>query len=622
MAKKARKPKATAKSSKGKSKATPSKATPSKATPSKATPSKATPSKATPSKATPSKANPAGKKGKASASGAAAASEAGGDLPAAKLWKALSLCEGLSRERDFDALLAQILDAAVELVEAERGFILLRSDGTPADDFTVRCARNFDKEEILGARTKVSKGIVFRVFKTGRTEIIESAGEHPIFSTRRSVRDQKLRSVIVAPLRRESEVIGAIYLDNRFAVRVFGESEGRLMGVFAAQAEVALQTARHLAELAANAAELERLNAELASVNERNEALILEQQTKISVLDRELDLVRDRVSLQARYRRLRGRSPALRRVLSLMDRVAESDETVLITGETGTGKELVARALHANSDRRNGHFVAVNCAAISAQLLESELFGHLEGSWTGASRDREGLIVKAGGGTLFLDEVTELPLDLQSKLLRVLEEREVRPLGSDEPRPVDVRVLAASNRDLQKEVKAGTFREDLYYRLNILPIQLPPLRDRSGDIPILVDHFLEEIALRNELPMPHRITRGAMEILESYRWPGNVRQLRNEIERAVVIGGDTLTMRDFTHLGRPMGGGDIELLPPRAAKLEEVEKISIEKALDATRGHVRKAADILGIHHSTLYRKLKHYDIDVGPRLRPRPRSA
>jgi len=300
-------------------------------------------------------------------------------------------------------------------------------------------------------------------------------------------------------------------------------------------------------------------------------------------------------------------------VLELVERAAEYKTTVLLTGESGTGKEVLARAVHAQSPRRNEAFVAVNCAAIPENLLESELFGHAKGAFTGADRARRGLFVEADGGTLFLDEIGELPVPLQAKLLRVLQEEEVRPVGESKPRRVDVRVLAATARDLEREVAAGRFREDLFYRLNVLRILVPPLRERRADIPLLADHFLARF--REALGKPVRtLTDEALEKLVAYRWPGNVRELENVIERAVILsagprlGPSDLPPNVAAHGTEPAGDedeGDLSLR--RARRAVEIELI--RRALEATGGNRTHAARRLGISHRALLYKLKEYGL-------------
>jgi two-component system response regulator AtoC len=284
----------------------------------------------------------------------------------------------------------------------------------------------------------------------------------------------------------------------------------------------------------------------------------------------------------------------------------------LLTGETGTGKEVLARAIHAQSGRRNEAFVAVNCGAIPETLLESELFGHAKGAFTGADRARRGLFSAADGGTLFLDEIGELPGALQVKLLRVLQDEEVRPIGESKSRKVDVRVLAATARDIDGEVSAGRFREDLYYRLNVLRVRVPPLRDRREDIPLLVDHFLGHF--RDSLGKPVRtIADDALERLTCYRWPGNVRELENVIERALILAtSDRITLRELpANVVSPESGekpvrpGQLSLKRARRHFEEEM----IRKALAATGGNRTHAARLLEISHRALLYKIKEYGI-------------
>jgi two-component system response regulator AtoC len=301
-------------------------------------------------------------------------------------------------------------------------------------------------------------------------------------------------------------------------------------------------------------------------------------------------------------------------VLEVMERAAGFKATVLLTGESGTGKEVLARAIHAQSPRRGEAFVAVNCAAIPEALLESELFGHVKGAFTGADRARRGLFVEADGGTLFLDEVGELANALQAKLLRVLQEEEVRPLGGDaKARRVDVRVLAATARNLEAEVAAGRFREDLFYRLNVVRLAVPPLRERPKDIPLLVDHFLAHF--RDTLGKPVRgISDEALERLVAYRWPGNVRELENVIERAIIladadrIGVAELPQNVVTPLpGAPAAGRATDFSLRRARRLVEFE--AIQRALRATGGNRTHAARLLEISHRALLYKLKEHGI-------------
>ena len=306
-----------------------------------------------------------------------------------------------------------------------------------------------------------------------------------------------------------------------------------------------------------------------------------------------------------------GHSPQMQRVFSIVRQVAGTTATVLVLGESGTGKELVARAVHGNSPRRERNFVAVNCAALSEGLIESELFGHVKGAFTGAVSAKEGRIVHADGGTLFLDEVGDMPLLTQAKLLRVLETREVLPVGGNTPRKVDVRLVAATNRDLRAMVKDGTFREDLLFRLQVVVIDLPPLRDRAGDIPLLIDHFIGELSRQHGRTL-RGITPEARTALLRYAWPGNVRELRNVVENMVLLAGsDVLALEDVPAEVRevarePRKGGGYELA---GRSMPEVERDLIEANLRLCAGNREKAARILCMGERTLYRKIKEYKL-------------
>ncbi|HEY7746723.1 MAG TPA: sigma-54 dependent transcriptional regulator [Desulfuromonadales bacterium] len=303
------------------------------------------------------------------------------------------------------------------------------------------------------------------------------------------------------------------------------------------------------------------------------------------------------------------RSEAMAQVMNLVGRVAGSASSVLVTGETGTGKELVARALHQQGERREGVFVAVNCGAISSGLLESELFGHVKGAFTGADRERQGLFSAADGGTLFLDEIGELPLELQPKLLRVLQEGELRRVGETRPRRVDVRVLAATARDLKAEIARGRFRDDLYYRLAVVEIQIPPLRERPDDIPLLAEDFVRRIAAREGRPAP-QIAADAAEVLRGYDWPGNVRELENFMEKTMIFcRGESIDLASLPWevRRRPREGGD-DLSLRQAARRLELEYI--RKALQATGGNRTQAARLLEISLRGLLYKMKDYQLD------------
>jgi DNA-binding NtrC family response regulator len=311
-----------------------------------------------------------------------------------------------------------------------------------------------------------------------------------------------------------------------------------------------------------------------------------------------------------------GHSSAMRRVRELVSRVANSEASVLIQGETGTGKELVARLIHSSSPRQAGPFVAVNCAAVPHALIESELFGHARGAFTDARTQRTGLFLEAHGGTLFLDEIAELPLETQPKLLRALQERTVRPVGSNTEQPFDVRVVAATNRDLEYEVFEKRFREDLYYRLNVVTIELPPLRSRGGDVLELAQHLLARFADRAGKP-PLTLSPGAAEKLVAYQWPGNVRELENCLERGVALARfDQLTVEDLPDKIRNFHAEKFVVAaddPTAVVTLEELEKRYILRVLTLMGGNKSQAAQVLGVDRRTLYRKLARFDTSPSP---------
>jgi DNA-binding NtrC family response regulator len=326
--------------------------------------------------------------------------------------------------------------------------------------------------------------------------------------------------------------------------------------------------------------------------------------------ERELDLLRERVALHAARKHFVARSAAMQEVLELAGRVAPIDTTVLVYGESGTGKEFIVRMIHDQSERAGAPFVSVNCAALTETLLESELFGHVRGSFTGASRDKAGLFEVAGSGTLFLDEIGEVAPTVQAKLLRALQEREIRRVGAERTIKVNARVVAATNRDLRAAVKNGTFREDLYFRLGAFVITVPPLRDRQDDIPALVHEFVRRSAMHVKKDVQH-VSPEAMTALINYQWPGNVRELEHAIERAVILA--------------PRSGITLRELPPEISQrkrtsiagdtlnLRTQERALIQRALDRYRGNRRQAAAALNISTVTLWRKMKEYELDASP---------
>ncbi|MFO7772915.1 MAG: sigma-54 dependent transcriptional regulator [Dehalococcoidia bacterium] len=335
-------------------------------------------------------------------------------------------------------------------------------------------------------------------------------------------------------------------------------------------------------------------------------------QSVVEKLSQYRELVEENISLRQRledhyrFENIIAKSSKMQRLIELIKVVGKSNATVLITGESGTGKELVARAIHSQSHRHNKSFIAVSCAALPESLLESELFGHEKGSFTGAYTQKKGKFEFANGGTLFLDEIGEMSANIQVHLLRVLEEKEFTRVGGNEPIRVDVRVISATNKDLRKAIEKREFREDLYYRLNVVNIELPPLRERREDIPLLAEHFLHKFASENRKEIAG-FAPDAMEFLLNHDWPGNVRELENAIERAVILAKDSL----ITITGLPQKGTSPSNSPAGGKNLKEIEKDHILNTLRETDENYSKAARILGISRMTLYKKAKEYGFDV-----------
>ncbi len=354
-------------------------------------------------------------------------------------------------------------------------------------------------------------------------------------------------------------------------------------------------------------------------LREENARLLQELQEANRRLQEENQLLQKEMAETFRFDEIIGNSPAMQRVFQLLKKVIPTDTTVLIQGETGTGKELIARAIHFNSPRRHRLFVSQNCAAVPEGLLESELFGYVKGAFTGATRDKKGLFQLADGGTIFLDEIGETSLEFQKRLLRVLQEREVHPLGADYSIKVDVRIIAATNRDLLQAIRERRFREDLYYRLNVFPITLPPLRERREDIPLLAQHFLKKYALKTGKRI-QGLDASAIHVLQDYPFPGNVRELENIIQRAVVLADDNemLTADHFRYLlGKsPVPEAVTGQTPEWAGmslrqRIEEVERFYIQETLRRVGGNISQAAQLLGLSRLGLYKKLTRYGIQV-----------
>ena len=522
----------------------------------------------------------------------------------------------LARETDLGALLRLIVDSAIALSGAERGFLLLpdRSEGaaTPERELAVRVARNFDRSDIPVPSSRLSQGIARGVFEHQKAVLSVDAGRDERFREMASVDDLKLRSVMCLPVRIEGKVEGALYVDNRLQQSAFDHDELDLLEQLADMAAIAIKNARLVSELRVQNQRLSEQRRQIERLNEQLGRKVRDQGSELAVVRAELDRERGRHD----YSAIVGASDGMHRVFQQLDRIIDSELPVLIHGESGTGKELIARAIHHNGPRKTRPFVSENCAALPDTLLESELFGHARGAFTGAHKQKKGLIEQADGGTLFLDEIGDMSPEMQKKLLRVLQEGEFRPVGSDLRIQVNVRLVAASHHDLEELVRGGKFREDLYYRVNVLAVRLPPLRERRDDIPLLAESLLARAAREASRPVPV-LTHEALAALVSHDWPGNVRELENEMRRLVVLAQGEVLLEHLSRTvlerkgprsagGPPVlldAGGDIK------SAVADLEKRSIEAALAHAGGNKSKAAGELGISRFALQRKLDKYGL-------------
>jgi len=478
--------------------------------------------------------------------------------------------EGMMKLSDFNRRLLEIraipdqietlLDAVIDVVHANKGFVILLRDGDPE----IAAARNVDRETIPDAVTQLSDSILRRCIDTRQPLIVSDAVNDTMFNSSESVLDLQLSSVMVAPLIAQAQLLGLIYVGNDNVVNLFEQSSLEVLTVFAGQASLILQN-----------------------------AILLNQLTT----DR--DRIAEELEAQ-RFGDIIGSCPSLQEVFRRVEKVAAADINVLITGETGTGKELFARELHRRSNRTEGPFVVVNCGAIPENLMESELFGHVRGAFTGAVSTRQGSFQAADGGTLFLDEIGEMPLALQVKLLRALQERVVVKVGDTKPQSVDIRVLAATNRDLEAAIKEATFREDLYYRLNVVNLHLPPLRERGDDIAILAKFLLNKYAVEFGAPVKG-FTPKALEAMQNYDWPGNVRQLENRIKKAIVLADKTLIGPEDLDLG----GDSRRAVVPLTQARENFTRQYILEVLERNGGNRTRTARDLGVDPRTVFRYLE-----------------
>jgi Nif-specific regulatory protein len=475
----------------------------------------------------------------------------------------LNFSRTLSSVRDVASLQQKVLDAVFEVAPADRAAVLLVEEGSEEFSSILGRYRNAGPEQPIQA----SQTILSEVMRENVAVLSNDVIEDETYRTADSLASPNVRSVLAAPMEAQGKLVGVIYMDASSAGVHFDAGLLQLVLALGNIAGLAMENARHLEWLGG---ENRRLQQELSA----DHGMI-------------------------------GESQAMRGVLEFISKVAGRESTVLVWGESGTGKELVARAIHANSGRANKPFVAINCAAITETLLESELFGHEKGSFTGAVSQKKGKLEAADGGTVFLDEVGELAVPLQAKLLRVLQEREFERVGGTRSIKVDIRVIAATNRDLKEASRAGSFRQDLYYRLNVVSVRMPALRERKEDIPLLANFF----ALRFGEKVKRRvagISAKARACLLRYEWPGNVRELENAIERAVVLGSTELILvEDLPEALVEETTTEGEPVTALHEGLREAKKALIERAIEQAGGNYTEAAGILGVHPNHLFRLIK-----------------
>jgi serine/threonine-protein kinase PknK len=529
-----------------------------------------------------------------------------------RLAKILAINSDLASETSFDVLGTKILLHAAELLGGERGYLLLGDSPERLEVVATRCPQGAPHREF-------SRSVAAEVFRSKAPFFSIDAGADQRLARFESVHHAALSAVACVPILSPSrEPMGAIYIETKARVNRNFADEMPTLQAFAEQAAIALGWLRLVRELSEKTAALEEKNTRLVEAQSALKSILVERTEHLHDVKKKLHDTRAELERSVGYAGLVGASPLMRRVYALIDRVTTTDVSVLITGESGTGKEVIARAIHDGSARKKNKMLAVNCGAIPENLLESELFGHVRGAFTGADRDRRGLFQDAKGGTLFLDEIGELPLKMQAGLLRVLQEGKVRPVGGTEEVPIDVRVLFATNRDLGQAVQEGKFREDLLYRIQVVEVALPALRERREDIPLLVDHFLARCAVRFG-GTKRTMARDAILALMDHDWPGNVRQLENTITNAWVLAEGDQIMADDLNL--PARGSfkpkiptkDIsEKKPPKKGTLSEhdrEERGRIVDALDKTGWNRARAAEVLGMPRRTFYRRLRDYGL-------------
>jgi Nif-specific regulatory protein len=479
---------------------------------------------------------------------------------------------------DLNAVLASVAEVTFELLEQATHVTILLAD-KDGERFTPVLARA--RQADSGEAVRMSRAVLRRVL-TDKAAVLVANAEEELGGTE-SVMAAHIMSSIGVPLWTGEDINGVLQIDNRTSSGMFREHDLELMAILGSQASSAIQSARLYQRV------------KTAEKKARSEADYLKGCTARRSFD---DII--------------GTSPAMQQLFTQLEKVIDTRATIHIEGETGTGKELIATAIHYQGRRKDKLFVAANCAALPENLLESELFGHVKGAFTGAERDKKGLFEVADGGTLFLDEIGEMSPTLQARLLRVLQEGEIRPVGSSRTKNVDVRIISATNKSLEEEVKSGTFREDLYYRLHVFPIVLPPLRERREDIPLLARHFLQKYTKELKKNVSG-FSQQSLDLMVAYRWPGNIRELENEVQR-LVIQCDVDGFIQPEHLSPQVQGPDFSrtIHPAQGSlkeRMEQVERWILREALDAHDNNKTQTAKTLGITREGLHKKLSKYDM-------------
>jgi Nif-specific regulatory protein len=478
---------------------------------------------------------------------------------------------------DLNEILLRIVDSVVQVAGADRGFLMLmRDDGK----LHFEIARSKDEATLPSDEFQISWGIAEEAAHRRETVWVPDAVGSSLFQDRKSVRELSLRTVVALPILSAGRALGVLYIDSHSIAHEFTPEDIALLEGFAGIVAVGIENARLHEALKDSKSRLEIENLNL----------------------------RRALKEEFRYGLLVGRSPKMLRVIELLEKVIPTQVSVLIQGETGTGKELIARAIHMNGPRRDKNFVAVNCGALPENLLESELFGYKKGAFTGAAEDRIGLFEAADGGTLFLDEVGEMPATLQVKLLRVLQDSQIRRVGDTVSRRIDVRIITATNRDLRAEVDAGRFRQDLFYRLNVVPLALPPLRERGDDVLLLARHFMEQFA-RQQGKEIRGLSSDSRELLLRHPWPGNVRELENAMARAVALA-DVGAVLEPPLFG--LGGPVVRRWDGQHTlreTLDAVEADTIREALRQCESNVSRAARALGVSRQHLHNRMNAHGI-------------